>query len=266
MKGDASIPAAFRGAGRAYNRIVTPRFHAPGARIGQTLALPDDEAAHLTRVLRLKPGAPIVVFDGRGNEFDAAVERAGKAEVLVRIDGPRSAPAVEPRVAVTLVQAVLKGDKMDDVVRDAVMMGVAAIQPVITTRAEVTLRSVRNGARRERWERIAVSSAKQSGRAVVPQVLEPIEFEELVEPGSIGSAFMLVEPSATDRVMPLAYLDAEPPGEAAIIIGPEGGWTPDEIDASSNVAHLVTLGSRTFRADAMAVIAMAALFTLWKEY
>ena len=80
----------------------------------------------------------------------------------------------------TLAQAVLKGDKMDDVVRDAVMMGVAAIQPIVTARSEVTRAALERGHRRERWQRVAVSSAKQCGRAVVPAVLEPVAFSTTV--------------------------------------------------------------------------------------
>jgi 16S rRNA (uracil1498-N3)-methyltransferase len=246
--------------------FMPARFYASAARAGEVIALPEEEAAHLTRVLRLRAGADVSIFDGRGREFLAVVEKAGKSEVLVRVGRERPAPAREPRVAVTLAQAVLKGDKMDDVVRDAVMMGVTAIQPIVTSRAEVSVASMRTGARRDRWQRIAVASAKQCGRAVVPPVLDFVEFASLVEPGSIGSAFMFVEPGAASDARPLAELKGLPPDEAAVFIGPEGGWTADEIDAAGNVAHLLTVGSRTFRADAMALVALAALFTVWKEF
>ena len=245
---------------------MNARFYAPASARGKTVALPDDEGQHLTRVLRLKPGSPIVVFDGRGHEFDAVVEKAGKAEVLVAVGAARAAAGREARVPITLAQAVLKGDKMDDVVRDAVMMGVAAIQPIVTARSEVTLGSLARGGRRERWQRIAVSSAKQCGRAVVPEVIEPIAFEELVEPGSIGSAFTFVEPMSARKVVPLASLESAPPAEASIFIGPEGGWTAEEIELAAAVTHLVTLGRLTFRADLMAVVAVSALFTLWREF
>src|SRR5262249_60069620 len=111
---------------------------------------------------------------------DARVEQADKDGVRVRLEG-FATPAPESRVAITLAQAVLKGDKMDDVVRDATMMGAAEIQPIITARTEVTRASLVRGRRRERWERIAVSSVKQCGRATVPRILEPIGFDELVD-------------------------------------------------------------------------------------
>src|ERR1044071_8552307 len=157
------------------------RFHAPDAeRPGDVVTLPPDESEHLTRVLRLKAGAPVRAFNGRGGEFDAVVDRAGKDAVRIRVGSARTAVR-EAQVAVTLAQAVLKGDKMDAVVRDAVMMGVAAIQPVVTARSEVTLQSLIRGKRQERWARIAVSSAKQCGRAVVPVFLDPLDFEAVAQ-------------------------------------------------------------------------------------
>jgi 16S rRNA (uracil1498-N3)-methyltransferase len=245
---------------------VVARFYAPGAASGQRVALPDDEAQHLTRVLRIAAGETIRVFDGRGREFEAIVESAGKNEAVIVVGVQRVAPAREPRVIITLAQAVLKGDKMDHAIRDAVMMGAAAIQPLVTTRSEVTLASLQRREAQGRWQRIAVSSAKQCGRAVVPPVLEPLEFDDVVDADSIGSAFMLVEPHAAENVVPLALLRDEIPTEASIFAGPEGGWTTEEIERGGAVAHLVTLGTRTFRADAMAVVALSAFFTLWKEF
>ena len=100
--------------------------------------LPRDEGEHLTRVLRLAVGDAVQVFDGRGHEFAAQVASVVRRDVRVRLLS-RVEPAAEPRVVLTLVQAVLKGDKMDDIVRDAVMLGVTAIQPIVTRRAEFTV-------------------------------------------------------------------------------------------------------------------------------
>lgn len=246
-------------------RFYAPDAHAPG----DLVALSDEEAGHLTRVLRLKRGDHAIVFNGHGQAFDAIVESAGKASARVVV-GALCEAAPEPRVAITLVQAVLKSDKMDDVVRDAVMVGVAAIQPIVAARSEVTQASVVRGKRRERWERIAVSSAKQCGRAVVPAILDPEPFEAvgtlLDERQLPGPALMLVEPSAGGDVVSLGELDGTPPREASVLIGPEGGWTPQEIASASERCRLVTLGGRTIRGDAMALVAVAALFAKWGEY
>ena len=245
------------------------RFHVPDAeRAGDIVDLPHEEAQHLVRVLRLKAGVAVRVFNGRGGEFDAVVETVSKTGARVRVGVERSARS-ETRVAVTLAQAILKGDKMDDVVRDAVMMGVAVIQPLVTTRSEVTLASLRRGNRRERWQRIAVSSAKQCGRAVVPMVLDPRTFDEVLawldDTGAPGQGLMLVEPSAAADVVSLGELDGKSPRTSTILVGPEGGWTPDEITRGASACQCVTLGNRTLRADAMALVAVTALLTHWRE-
>jgi len=156
---------------------------------------------------------------------------------------------------------VLKGDKMDDVVRDAVMMGVAAIRPIVTARSEISLASLTRGRRRERWERIAVSSAKQCGRAVVPSIAEPSQFNEDFP----SPVFILVEPNTLAGVA-LADLEPTIPGHATLMIGPEGGWTADELEIAAGLGTLVTLGQRTLRADAMALVALSAMFARWGEF
>jgi 16S rRNA (uracil1498-N3)-methyltransferase len=187
----------------------------------------------------------------------------------VRVGDSRAA-APEARVAITLGQAILKGDKMDDVIRDAVMIGVAAIQPIVTTRSEVTLASLQRSHRRERWERIAVSSAKQCGRAVVPPIAEVQPFDAV--PAALialtlpGPALMLVEPSASIEALPLSEIGGPAPKQTTIIVGPEGGWTEQEVQRGAAGCRLLTLGGRTLRADVMATIAVAALFAIWQEY
>jgi 16S rRNA (uracil1498-N3)-methyltransferase len=244
------------------------RFHAPAATMpGQLVALPAEEAEHLARVLRLKPGAAVRVFDGRGLEYSGVLESVTKSTAMVRLRD-RVDPAPEPRVAITLAQAVLKGEKMDHVVRDAVMMGAAAIVPMLTHRTEVALSTLDRANRRERWERIAVSSAKQCGRAVVPKIHEPRAFDDVLRALDADMplpALMPVEPGAGSPVS-VGSLALAPPNAASLLIGPEGGWTPEEIDRSASLCQHVSIGGRTLRGDAMAVIAMTAAYVLWKEY
>jgi len=243
------------------------RFFAPAAGVpGDRILLPVDEAEHLTRVLRLSSGDRVRVFNGRGAEFEAVVDAADREGVRLTIGAP-CVPAPEPRVAITLAQSVLKGDKMDDVVRDAVMMGVAAIHPIVSARSEISVASLTRGRRRERWERIAVSSAKQCGRAVVPTIAEPRQFNAI---GSSGedfppSVFILVEPNTSAGVS-LANLEPTIPEHATLVVGPEGGWTAEELQIAASLGTLVTLGRRTLRADAMALVALSAMFARWGEF
>jgi 16S rRNA (uracil1498-N3)-methyltransferase len=226
--------------------------------------LPSDEAEHLVRVLRLGAGAEVEVFDGKGTVWRAEVVQADKKSVAVRpIDVVQAAP--EPHVDLTLAIAVLKGDKMDDVVRDAVMLGVARVQPVVSARTEVSLAALARGHRVERWQRVAVSSAKQCRRAVVPPVLEPVPLDRVCTHAAPGLRVICVEPSATHE--PVTPPQRVPrPDAATVIVGPEGGWTGTEVaTAERSGAILMSLGPRTLRADAVPIVAVTALLTTWGE-
>jgi 16S rRNA (uracil1498-N3)-methyltransferase len=243
------------------------RFFAPSLDAGdETVRLPRDEGEHLTRVLRLGPGDQVTVFDGRGHEFLAKVVVAHRRDVSVQLLG-RVEPAAEPSVPLTLVQAVVKGDKMDDIVRDAVMLGVAAVQPIVTTRTEVTVAALARAGRLDRWRRVALAAVKQSRRAVLPEVRGALTFENWLDEPRPELTLMLAEPAASVAVDPLAAArSAKPPADAAIVIGPEGGWTEAELVAARDRGvRLVTLGRRTLRADAAPVAAICVLQFLWGD-
>src|SRR5689334_4984536 len=244
---------------------MNARFYAPDAHeSGAEIDLPGDESQHLSRVLRLKAGDSLAVFNGSGGEFAAVVASATKTRVRVRL-GDRIAAKAELTIALTLAQAVLKGDKMDAVVRDAVMLGFAAVQPIVTARSEVSLAALTRSDRHERWHRIAVSSAKQCGRAVVPVVAPPVAFEGPSSLAHLPSPqFLLVEPGASAASVPIAGIVATPPAAATLVIGPEGGWTALEVEQCAHHAHPLTLGSLTLRGDAAAIVAAAALLAHWR--
>jgi 16S rRNA (uracil1498-N3)-methyltransferase len=170
-------------------------------------------------------------------------------------------------VPLTLGQAVLKADKMDAVVRDAVMLGAADILPVVSARSETTLAALRKGRRVERWQRIAISSTKQCGRAVVPTIHEPVTLTGIVNrPDRPGIRLALVEPS-TRAGTSVDVLSREPRPEAALlIVGPEGGWTPNETVLLAEAGfRLVRIGPRTLRADAAPAAAMTLLQFIWGD-
>lgn len=248
------------------------RFFAPALDPGDdTVVLPRAEAEHLTRVLRLSVGDTVNVFDGRGHEWLARVIGAARREATLQLLS-RVEPAAESPVAITLAQAVLKGDKMDDVVRDAVMLGAAAIQPIVTVRTETTVAALMRGARLDRWRRVALASVKQSGRAVLPEIRTPLMLEDWLGDPRPAMTLMLVEPrirqtpDAPERAMDsLAFLRGLPvPPDAAILVGPEGGWTDADLDmATGRGIRLATLGPRTLRADAVPIAALSVLHFLW---
>jgi len=243
------------------------RFFAPTLDAGdEMVALPRDEGEHLRRVLRLGVGDTVTVFDGRGHEWLARVASVVRRDVRVQLVA-RADAAAEPQVPVTVAQAVLKGDKMDDVIRDAVMLGAAAIQPVVTTRAETTIAALMRGARVDRWRRVALASVKQARRAVLPEIRMPLTLDHVLEEPASALRLMLVEPSAPADVESLSAIQQLPvPADVTLFIGPEGGWAEQEWrSAQAHGVRLVTLGRRTLRADAVPVAALSVLQFLWGD-
>ncbi|MGH9385789.1 MAG: RsmE family RNA methyltransferase, partial [Vicinamibacterales bacterium] len=159
----------------------------------------------------------------------------------------------------------LKASKMDQIVRDTVMIGASAIQPVTSARSEATRAALVDGHRMARWQRIAVSSAKQCRRAVVPIVHPVVPFDEYLSQASHAVRIVCVEPEAARTGARSA--DQIPRPEAAdVIIGPEGGWTNAEVIAAREAGAIaMTLGSRVLRADTVPLIALTALFSTWGE-
>jgi 16S rRNA (uracil1498-N3)-methyltransferase len=239
---------------------MRPRFYVPDLdpAVAKT-ALPQDEALHLTRVLRLGEGDEVAVFDGRGHEFAARVAAASRDRVQVDLLDA-IAPAPESRVPLTLVPAILKGDRMDDVVRDSTMMGVTAIDPIVTAHTIGRARD-ESGRATERWIRVAVSSAKQCRRATVPVISAPRPYAEWLSGGGAGLRLILVEPSASRGTeQSLRVLEDHAPAALSLLVGPEGGWTAEEREQAEAAGCIpVTLGGLTLRADAIAVAALAVV-------
>ena len=216
-------------------------------------------------MLRIKPGHTIVVFDGRGGEALARVVSISSRRVDVSVVEPRTA-APEPVLPITLAQALLKSDKMERVIRDAVMLGATSIQPFVSRRTDVPKAALHTGVRHQRWERTAIASAKQCGRAVVPPVNVAIDFVELLAANRGALRLMFVEPDGARpaAVRELQTLEGEPPHEAVVWIGPEGGWERDEIDRAVDAGvTLVTVGPRVLRADAAGAVALTLLRYIW---
>jgi 16S rRNA (uracil1498-N3)-methyltransferase len=242
--------------------VTLPRFYAPDLDPAHDRAtLSSDESHHLVRVLRLTRGDHVVVFDGRGAEFLARVDTVDRQAAVVRLIEPRP-PTRDPAVPLVLAQAVLKGDKMDTVVRDATMAGVSRIEPVVTERSLVKVSSLQRARVHDRWQRVAVSSAKQCGRARLPAIDMAVPFEEWLRRPFDGLRLLLLEPSSGGQESPRLrdVLGDTPPSAIGCIIGPEGGWSPAERAAAEGAGCVTaTLGPMTLRADAAGLVAIAIL-------
>ena len=239
------------------------RFYAPEID-GEFADLPSHEAHHLTHVLRLSEGDEIAVFDGRGAEWRARVERTGRRGVRVRLLD-RIAAAAEPRVGLTLAQAILKGDKMDAVVRDATTLGVTAVQPLLTRRTVVRALAARAESARERWSRVAIASAKQCRRALVPEIRPAADFDDWIT--TVENGIMLIEPAVVGTAEAVPRHGRERVSGAVLIVGPEGGWDEHEIQAGRRAGcRSLTLGALTLRAETAPLVAIAVLRAGWGDF
>lgn len=234
---------------------MLPRFHAPALTADLVeLQLPDDEGHHLSKVLRLREGDRVLVFDGAGLQRHAQVARVARSHATLQL-GRIDAAAPELSVHVTLAQAMLKGDSMDQVVRDATTIGVHEVVPLLTTRTEARHPPDRAAARVDRWRRVAVSATKQCGRAVLPIVREAGSLANTLDAAADDECVMFVEPLADIPLVTLDGLKPVQPGRrVTVLVGPEGGWSPDELAmAARKRAKMVSLGGRTLRAETAAI-------------
>lgn len=240
------------------------RFYAPPAAFadgGAAVALSAEESRHLRDVLRLRAGDEAFVFDGEGREFLCVVAEPGGRggrEARLEVRAPAEPQRPESPLDLTLAVGLLKGEKFDLVVQKATELGVTRIVPVMTKRADVRLRDERDAAARaERWRRLALEAAKQSGRARLPAVETPAGFDAFVAaaPRERESRLLFSERGGAG----LDAAAAEPPASVCALVGPEGGWDDAELEAARARAWLlVTLGGRTLRAET-AALAVAAL-------
>jgi 16S rRNA (uracil1498-N3)-methyltransferase len=234
-----------------------PRAYAPDAVEGHDVLLPEDEGAHLTRVLRVGVGDALRVFDGRGGEFAAEVIAARRSSVCVRVAHPEESAAESP-VSFVAAPALVKGDAFDEIVRDAVMMGATAVRPVITERTVAKTRDTMTA----RWQRVALAATKQSGRAVLATVESPVTLDQLIAADASAARFAFVEPSAD--VLVTDPVTIAPPASALVLTGPEGGWSPAELQMFKERAlTFVRIGRRTITAERATLAALAVLMSVW---
>ena len=250
---------------------MAPRVYAPNAPTdGRSVDLPDDEAHHLEHVLRLRIGDVVAVFDGAGREWSGRIAVMARSGVTVELGTPIH-PVPEPAVHVTLAVAMLKGDQMDTVIRDATMLGVARIVPMRTDHVAVPGRLPAGDKALSRWRRVAVASAKQCGRAVVPEITPAAPLADVLRTIEWDRAIIATEPAAASDgpQVPHRQLQApgsapEPPKTALVLVGPEGGWSRSELELALGAgAERRQLGPRTLRAESTPIVLLSALWTEW---
>lgn len=221
---------------------------------GTTATLGGDAANHVLRVLRLRRGDRLLVFDGSGMDFEAEVSGLQRDAVELRI-GAGHAVDVESPLAVTLFQGISRGPRMDTVIQKATELGVARIQPLLASRSVVRLDEPGAQRKREHWQRVAVAAAEQSGRSRIPDVAEPGTLEMLVPAISGYATCLQLDPGGE----PFAAL-GQPVGPVALLVGPEGGLTEAEVRLAADFGfRRLRLGPRILRTETAPLAALAVL-------
>ncbi|WP_045737298.1 16S rRNA (uracil(1498)-N(3))-methyltransferase [Xanthomonas sp. MUS 060] len=222
---------------------------------GADVALPEDVAGHLLRVLRLREGDRCVLFNGDGRDYEAELLPTGKRGASARIGAARPLDNESP-LAITLLQGVARGEKMDLILQKATELGVAAIVPIWAERTEVKLDATRTDKRVAHWRSVVISACEQSGRASVPSVSAPLALADAARSAADSPCRLILDPQGEQR---LRTVDLS--GNAATIaIGPEGGWSPRDRAMLQAAGFLgLRLGPRILRTETAGLAAIAAL-------
>jgi len=242
---------------------MTPRFYCPIPLTSETtIELPPGPAHHAARVLRLREGAAITLFNGEGGEFSATLNHAGATRVRARI-GAWDAVERESPLVVTLVQGLASTERMDYAIQKAVELGVGAIAPVETSRSAARLDGQRAEKRRAHWRQIAIGACEQCGRNRVPDIRLPCAFDDWLAGASPAALRLMFNAEATQT---LTAIEA-PRGAIELLVGPEGGFSPEEGAAALRAGfRAVRLGPRILRTETAGPAALAALNSLWGDW
>jgi 16S rRNA (uracil1498-N3)-methyltransferase len=237
------------------------RFHVPEAAPGARLELPDHSAHHAREVLRLRAGALVQVFDGRGAEFEATLDSVSRQGVSMRVLRAM-APRPESPLRIELALSPLKGDRMELVIQKATELGVAVIHPVVCARTDAVARPALKGSRQDRWDKVASGAAEQCGRAVVPEVMPTVELKHLLARPFDGRRLQFSEAQGA----PPLDRGAARTGAVLALVGPAGGWEPHESERVREAGFEATgLGPRILRAETAAIAAVTALQVIWGD-
>ena len=223
---------------------------------GNKASLEGDQARYLGRVMRMRPGDRIVVFDGSGCEYPAEIIKLDKQRVDIQVGQAINTSRNSP-LMIHLIQGVSRGERMDFVVQKTTELGVNRITPVLTERSVVRLDNERAAKRHLHWTRIAQNACEQSGRNFVPQIDEPLALTEWLDQKSdIDAIRILLRPAAEQRLQGLQGVESG----VLLLIGPEGGLSDMEYEKAKYAGfQAVSMGPRILRTETAALAATAVL-------
>jgi 16S rRNA (uracil1498-N3)-methyltransferase len=232
-------------------RVYLDAVLEPGTRV----ALAGSAASHVTRVLRLRAGDALTLFNGRGGEYAGSIDKFHAGEVTVAVGEQRAVERESP-LSLTLAQGVSRAERMDLVVQKATELGVSCIVPLLTERSLVRLDAQQAVRKVLHWRGIAIAACEQSGRNRVPELATPLPLREFAGDASRAGARLLLSPGAALRLD-----DVQPPvTQVTVLIGPEGGLSESEENLARAAGFTpVRLGPRVLRTETAAIAALALL-------
>jgi len=239
------------------------RFFVPEYVIqNNTAVITGSDVKHIAKVLRLEPGDIIEICtgEGQGREFTATIRNITNKDVTCEITGEKTG-AAEPPLRVILYQGLPKGEKMEFVIQKSVELGVSRVVPVLCERTVVKLDDKKALKRQIRWQRVAAEAAKQSRRTVIPEVTEPVAFQQAVQQNN--SEVLAVMPWEEEHVRGIRTVLKSKTGghqSVAVFIGPEGGFSQKEADfAQARGVVPVSLGPRIMRTETAGIVSVAII-------
>jgi 16S rRNA (uracil1498-N3)-methyltransferase len=247
-----------------HGHLIMPRFYCPPPiPLHGAFDLPPDAAHHASRVLRLRTGDPVEIFDGIGNACQGMIADPGPRRVTVA-GITESGNKSESPLHTVLAQALSSSEKMDWVIQKSTELGVTEIQPLATDRSVARLSAERTARRLEHWQQVAISACEQCGRNVLPLIHRPLDIMDwLQQAGTISASRYILLPDGTASL----HDQSRPVRMAVLLVGAEGGFSPPESEAAINCGFIpIRLGARVMRTETAAIAGLAVLQTLWGDF
>jgi 16S rRNA (uracil1498-N3)-methyltransferase len=241
-----------------------PRFFVSKDNINEeyrTISILGEDAFHIARSLRMAVGDSLTVCDGEGRDYDCTLSKIRDDRVDCEIENSMPCPA-EPPYNATVYQALVKGERLDVAIQKSVEFGASAIVPFESSRCIVRMKGEKEGSKSQRRRRIASEAAKQCGRGIIPTVAEPVSFADMITEAAKADLAIFCYEKEGERMLgtTLESLRANPPKSVAIVVGPEGGFSPEEALKAENAGLLLLgLGKRILRTESAAAFVLACL-------
>ncbi len=232
-------------------------------RAGAEFVLANAAAHHISRVLRLRPGHPLILFDGHGGEYDAEISRLDKRYVEVHTHRHLEVDRESP-LHITLVQGISRGQKMDFILQKAVELGIYRIVLVTTEFGNVRLDKERQQKKIEHWQNVVIGACEQCGRNKIPELVAPSGLDESFETGNRKDMMKVVlHPGIGKSLSELA----KPKDGITLMAGPEGGFSDNEIEKARSAGHtVINIGPRILRTETTALAAVSVCQMLWGDF